>query len=96
MILGVNCLGLDTSNEKMEDLTQNVRGEGPTQFFFLKIKVDNYRGLHAKNHGLSSKTVDLHPTLNFSYIWLVNLIRGQTKGQNPISIAEMDSLGSIT
>ena len=31
-----------------------------------------------------------------SYIWPVNLICGQTKGQNPISIAEMDSLGSIT
>ena len=32
----------------------------------------------------------------FSYLWPVNSIYGQTKGQNLISIAEMDSLGSIT
>ena len=35
--LGVDYIGLDTSYDKIEDFTQNVRG-GPTPIFFLENK----------------------------------------------------------
>ena len=100
--LGVDSIGLDTSYDKIEHLTPNVRGGQPphmgrsTPIFFYESKDITKGWLHAKIQRSSSKTVDLHPILSFSYLWPVNAICGQTKGQILISIAEMDSLGSIT
>ena len=63
-----------------------------------RIKMSYYllRYYSKSVNGLAQKLWICSPILIFSYLWPVNSICGQTKGQILISIAKMDSLGSIT
>ena len=94
-VLGIDYICLDTSHGKIENFSKIVRG-GQPPIFFYESKHNHKWGLHAKFQTSSSKTVDLHPHPNFLLFWPVNSVCGQTKGQIRFSIAEMDSLGSIT
>ena len=78
-------------------MRSNERSNSNFDCIFLYESKDIHKGgLHAKFQESSSKTVDLQPHPNFLIFLPVNSICCQTKGQIRISIAEMDSLGSIT
>ena len=99
--LGVDYICLDTSHDQIENFWKIVRGSAPPRgvrppIFEYEMKDIHKGGLHAEFQSSSSKTLDMHPNPNFLLFWPVNSISGQTEGQNGISIAEMDSLGSIT
>ena len=101
--LAFDYIVLNTLHGKIEHFTQIARGGRPPHMggsdphFFSRNQNGFTNEACMQNfNGLAQKLWICSPILIFSYLWPVNSICGQTKGQILISIAKMDSLGSIT
>ena len=97
--LGVDYIGLDTSYDKIEEFTQNVRGASPPprggqpsstahgdvrpQIFSRNQKILPKEACMPKIKPLAQKLWICTPTLSFSYLWPVNSICSQTEVQIP-------------